>query len=48
MVYNSVKYVQIGKKEWSCNGLFISAHLIIIEKSTTTFFYGTADICRFT
>ena len=36
MVYNSVKYVQIGKEDWSCNGLFISAHLIIMEKSTTT------------
>lgn len=32
MVYNSVKYVQIGKKI----GLFISAHLVIIENSTTT------------
>lgn len=32
------------EKEWSCNGLFISAHLIIMEKSTTKFFYGTADI----
>lgn len=36
MVYNSVKYVQIGKEDWSWNGLFISAHLIIMEKSTTT------------
>lgn len=47
MVYNSVKYVQIGeKKEWSCNGLFISAHLIIMEIFTTTFnvLSGTAYI----
>lgn len=35
MVYNSVKYVHIGTKEWSCNGLFISAHLIMMEISTT-------------
>ncbi len=40
MVYNSVKYVQIGKKI----DLFISAHLIILENFTTKLFYGTADI----
>lgn len=34
MVYKNVKYVLIGKKEWLCNSLFISAHFIIMEIST--------------
>lgn len=36
MVYNSVKYN--WKKNGPCNGLFINAHLIFMEKSTSTFF----------
>lgn len=36
MVYNSVKYVQTGKKNGNVMVFFISAHLIIMKISTTT------------
>lgn len=45
MVYNSVKYVQIGKKI----GFFIRAHFVIYrEFHDYMFFYGTAGIWWFT